>query len=392
MPPAILLGGGANALSVARRLSALGVIVYAINEDDAYVRHSRCCRWIAVPTTGGLEASWARFLLGAESDHLRGAVLLACSDAAITVLSMHREQLTTRFLLDESSTAAQFVMLDKLATYRHARTAGVPTPGFWVVEDRGQVFALKAEFSYPVIVKPRLSHVFESRFSAKFLVARDFDALVAAFDRVRDAGIAVMIVELIPGRDDQLCSYFTYLDENGEPLFHFTKRVIRRYPAGMGMGCSHVTDWNPELVDVSLRLCRQAGLRGLANVEYKRDARDGQLKLIECNARFVASNELVARSGFDLAAFVYNRIVGRPNAPFQSYTQGMRLWDPIRDFQCFLDLKRHGELSFVEWMRSIMHHQTFPYFRWTDPLPSLLRLTKPLRTGLASAVRRTRRV
>jgi predicted ATP-grasp superfamily ATP-dependent carboligase len=389
LPPAILLGGGANALSVARRLSALGVVVYAINEDDAYVRYSRCCRWVPVPIAEDLEESWSRFLLSADSDHLQGAVLLACSDAAITIIATHREELAARYLLDDSCLDAQLTMLDKLTTYREARAAGVATPGFWLVQDRGEVLSLKDHLSFPVIVKPRLSHLFEERFGAKFVVAHDSDSLLRAFDRAYDAGIAMMIVELIPGPDDQLCSYFTYLDGDGEPLFHFTKRVIRRYPAGMGMACYHVTDWNPELIDLALRLCRQAGLRGLANVEFKRDPRDGRLKLIECNARFVASNDLVARSGFDLAAFVYHRIVGRPQPPLDSYTRGMRLWDPIRDFQCYLDLRKSGELSFGGWLRSVLHFQTLPYFRWTDPLPALMRLTKPLRTVLARGARRS---
>ena len=132
---------------------------------------------------------------------------------------------------------------------------------------------------------------------------------------MRDAEIEVLLVELIPGLDDLLCSYYTYLDEAHQPLFHYTKRVIRRNPPGMGGGCYHVTDWIPELCDPSLRLIQEAGLRGLANVEFKRDPRDGQLKLIECNARFSASLCLSRRSGFDLARFVYNRVVGLPQAP-----------------------------------------------------------------------------
>ena len=62
----------------------------------------------------------------------------------------------------------------------------------------------------------------------------------------------------------------------------------------------------------ALRLFRHVGLRGLANVEFKLDPRDGQYKLIECNARFTAANGLVAKSGIDLGRFVYCRAVGLP--------------------------------------------------------------------------------
>ena len=73
----------------------------------------------------------------------------------------------------------------------------------------------------------------------------------------------MLLMEYIPGGDDRLCSYYTYLNEAGAPLFHFTKRIIRRYPAGMGTACYHITDWIPELAEPANRLCsrRSAGWR-----------------------------------------------------------------------------------------------------------------------------------
>lgn len=391
LPPVILLGGGANALSVARSLSRAGAAVYAINEPGAFVGYSRHCRRLDVPRHGGqdAEAAWSRFLLGPESDHLLGAILLSCSDAGIRLIARHRHELEARFRLDDSNPDAQIAMLDKLSTYQAAEAAGVPTPRFWVAETRAQVEALRDQLVFPLLVKPRLSHLFEERFGAKFLVADSYDQLLSAFDTVSDSGIETLLMELIPGGDDRLCSYYTYLDDDGQPLFHFTKRIIRRFPVGMGTACYHVTDWIPEAADLALRLCTHAGLRGLANVEFKRDPRDGQLKLMECNARFTASNCLVARSGFDLAAFVYNRLVGRPQPPLESYSLGMRLWDPVRDFEAFLDLRSRGELTLAGWLRSVAHRQSFPYFEWSDPLPALARITKPVRKLLAQRKART---
>ena len=73
------------------------------------------------------------------------------------------------------------------------------------------------------------------------------------------AGVDVLLMELIPGPDSDLCSYFTYIEEDGEALFHFTKRVIRRFPAGMGSGCYHITSWNSDLMELGLKLFRQVG-------------------------------------------------------------------------------------------------------------------------------------
>lgn len=377
-PPVIILGGEANALSVARNLSRMGVRVYAMGDADSVVAASRHCTWITPPSAGGAEASWAKWLLGPESDFLRGAVLLSCGDAGIRVILKNREALQARFLLDDSNPAAQLAMLDKMTTYQHAVAAGVATPKFWIVESRRQVEAVKDQLVYPLIVKPRLSHVFEAKFGRKFLDAATYEQALAGVDAAAAAGMDVVLMELIPGADDRLCSYFTYLDESGNALFHFTKRVIRRYPTGMGAACYHVTDWIPELVEPSLKLFRHVGLRGLANVEYKQDPRDGSYKIIECNARFVASNSLVTASGFDLAAFVYNRLTGRPQPPLEMFKSGLRMWDPGRDWSAFRELHARGDMSFVAWLRSIAHPQTFVWFSWTDPMPAVSRALRPV--------------
>jgi predicted ATP-grasp superfamily ATP-dependent carboligase len=303
--------------------------------------------------------------------------LLACCDDALDILARNRSELAARFLLDDSNPAAQLRMLDKRSTYEQARAAGVPTPRFWVAESREQVLALKDCATFPVIVKPLHTHLYEKHSGKKFEWAEDFDQLLRAHATLESAVLETLVVEWIPGPDDRLCSYYTYLDAASNPLFHFTKRIIRRFPSGMGNGCYHVTDWNPEVKDLALTLFRSVGLRGLANAEFKRDDRDGTLKLMECNARFTAANCLVARSGLDLAAFVYNRLVGLPEPAMDQYVPGARLWDPVRDFQACMTLRREGQMTLRQWVASVAHRQTFPYFDFSHPVPSFARAVRP---------------
>jgi predicted ATP-grasp superfamily ATP-dependent carboligase len=385
--PVIILGGGANALSVARQVGRLGARVYALNEPGAFVRYSRFCRPVDAARAPGedLKAAWARFLLGDASADLRGAVLLACSDDGIELIAARRDELAARYLLDDSDPGAQLTMLNKLATYRAAAAAGVPTPRFWVAESVADLQAVQGDLVYPLVVKPRLSHVFEARTGRKLLEVDDWAGVADAVEAVAATGTASVLMEKIPGPDDRLCSYYTYLDENSRPMFHFTKRIIRRFPVMTGTACYHLTDWVPEAAELGNRLFSHVGLRGLANVEFKRDERDGKLKLIECNARFTASDCLVARAGINLAAFVYCRLTGRPPPDMTHFRRGLRLWDPVRDFQAHLALRKRGELTTAQWLASVCRRQTFPYFQWTDPVPALARLTAPLRrkAGLA---------
>jgi D-aspartate ligase len=376
-PPAIVLGGGSNALSIARSLGRHGVAVYALNEPNAHICHSRFARRIR--DAGETSDGWKRWLLGACSDSWRGSVLLAASDAALELIAEHRQELESKFLLDLSDPRAQSAMLNKLATYRVAVAAGVPTPRFWVVATIDEIEALRSELVFPLIVKPQLSHVFEAQFGRKFFVAQTYDELLSAFRVVHEARVETLLVERIPGPDSRLCSYYTYLDESGEPLFDFTKRIVRRWPVGMGGACYHVTDHVPRVRDLSLRLLRQAGLRGLANAEFKLDERDGELKLIECNARFTAANGLLADCGLDLPLLVYNRLTGRDLPPLNGFRTGMRLWYPLEDFKAYRQLRQTGELTLAGWLLSLCHRQTLPFFRWSDPWPSLVTEARRLR-------------
>lgn len=369
LPPAIVLGGDSNALSVARSLGRQGVPVFAIGFDP-HLRFSRYCRWIHVPFHESDEATWGDYLLGPKSDWLRGAVLLACSDGALATIAAHRGVLAEKFLLDDSHVPAQVCMLNKLSTYQAAVAAGVPAPRFWEIGGPADLHRHRDELVYPLLVKPLYSHHFGA-IGGKFLVAHSFDELAAAFARTQGARVEVLLLEMIPGPDSRLCSYYTYLDAEGRPLFDFTKRIIRRFPVNMGNACYHITDWNPEVRDLSLQLLRHVGLRGLACVEFKRDPRDDRLKLIECNARFTAANNLVAAAGFDLTRLVYNRLVGLPPPPLEHYARGRRLWYPREDCRAFRVLCGRGELSLWGWLRSLAHRQLLPFFTWSDPLPSL---------------------
>ena len=387
-PPAIILGGTCNALSIARSLGRAGIPVYAINHPGADIQYSRYSHWIDILDREIEDSGWAAYLLGSKSDHLCGSVLLAASDEALELLITHREALSARFRLDVSNLGAQRCMLNKLSTYRAAQAAGVPTPRFWVAENQEQILRLRNELVFPLLVKPLYSHRFLHHFSGKFIVAHDMKELLAAFERV-NAKVTAFLVELIPGDDDKLCSYYTYLDTEGRNLFDFTKRVIRRYPVNMGLGSYHISDRVPQVKELALDLFHHVRLLGIANAEFKLDERDGRLKLMECNARFTAADCLLSACGINLPVFVYNRIVGNHQVAPRSYRVGVRLWDPLRDFRAYRQLQKMGRMNFVGWIRSILHPQVFPVFRWSDPLPALVAIARIGRRALLRFFKRS---
>lgn len=367
-PAAIVIDGTYNNLSVARSLTRKGVKVYVLCDENEPVRYSRGVTWLRMSDNAS-PASWEKFLLGPESDDLAGAVLLACSDPAIKMIAQNSETLSRKFLIEEGEPETRLCLLDKLQTYYKAREAGVPTVDFALVDSAAELSDLPSKFRFPFILKPLYSPD-STRLGGKFLMARNERELLSLQDRLA-TGIKTVAMEFVPGGDDLLCSYYCYMDERGEPIVEFTKHLLRRSPIHTGNACYHISDWNPEAAELGRKFFKHIKLRGIGNIEFKRDLRDGRLKVIEANARFTLGNPLLVASGVDLAWITYARLTGQPVLAKQDYNKDLVFWLPAEDFRTFWQMRSRGEITFLEWLRSVARARVFPYFSWKDPAPSL---------------------
>ena len=303
-----------------------------------------------------------------------GGVLLPCNDDALELIARNRAELTAlSYRPIEANDEVVLAMLDKHRTYDLAREAGVPAPRTALLDADMDPMRAVEGIPFPVAVKPRHSHLFARHFglTQKVFVAADLRELSAHVDRLRAYGLELLVTEIVPGPDDAYHSYYTFMDERGEPLLHLTKHKLRQYPPGFGLATYHQLHRDPEVIDMGLRFFRAVGLRGMGNVEFKRHAGDGRLVLIECNHRFTAGHELVRTAGIDLALLAYNRLTDRPAPPLDDYRAGVRMWHPVEDVRAFATLRRRGELGFLRWMGSLLHRQHFPLLSLRDPKPSL---------------------
>jgi D-aspartate ligase len=276
-------------------------------------------------------------------------------------------------------------MLDKERTYELARSIGIPAPRTVQICLEDELPGSLGELSFPIALKPRRSHLFARHFglTQKVFVAADRRQLADHTERLRALGIELLGCEIIPGPDDAYYSYYSFIDDGGEPLLHLTKHKLRQYPPGFGLATYHEIDRDPEVAELGLRFFKGVGLRGLGNVEFKRDARDDRLVLIECNPRFTAGQEIVRHAGIDLALLAYNRLAGKPLPPLDGYRAGVRMLHPVEDLRGALELRRRGRLGLRSWAASLLHKQHFPLFSWRDPRPSLHSWARFARRGVS---------
>ncbi len=371
LPPALLMGGDQIAVSAARSIAALGAEVHAAGDRADPVQASRACASFAtIPRARGMEERYLEWL---ERDGPRGAVLLPCDDESVEVVARHRAQLEEwGYRPIEANDEAVLAMLDKERTYAISRAAGVPTPRTMTIRSRADAQRAAREFDYPCALKPLASHVFAqvAGVDAKVYVAQDEAELLHWFGVAEEIGVEMLVTEIVPGSDSDFCSYYTYLLPDGTPLFHYTKRKLRQLPIHFGLICYQESVWEPAVAELGLAFCRGAGIVGVANVEFKRDARDGSWKIIECNHRFSLANEIVRLSGIDIPAIAYSRVAGLPIEPIRGYRVGVRMWNPIEDAQAFLQYRAAGELTFRDWARSLATRWHLPMWRLSDPGPS----------------------
>ena len=367
--PAIVLGGETIALSVARSLSASGVAVTCLGDaaTDSVSRSRHCRTFVDVSDDRGLQRAWLDWLLA----HPAEAVLLPCNDDGLELLANHRGRLEDAgFVLPEADDAVVLSVLDKWQTYRLAAEAGIPVPHTVLVDDPDTVPSLDG-VRLPAALKPVNSHVFTRHFPfrTKALVVHDAASLDRAMERTVRRGIPMVLTEIVTG-PERFPSVHAYVGGNEKVLCQATKCKLRQYPSRFGIGCYHVTDDDSEVAELGLRFIQAIGLRGVAHVEFKRDALDGCLKLIECNHRLTGSTEVLRLAGFDLALFIYRRLAGFPPPAMTPYRLGVRVWHPLEDALASYSQIRDGDLGVIEWGRTIAHRQHLPVLRLTDPRPA----------------------
>ncbi|HEY2876459.1 MAG TPA: ATP-grasp domain-containing protein [Reyranella sp.] len=167
----------------------------------------------------------------------------------------------------------------------------VPVPGN---EPLTQVVADRAA-TFPCLVKPRRGA--GSRGVARIDSREDLEALP------KDGSL--LLQEFLPGEE---YSVDVYVCRDGRVVAAVPRE---RMKIDSGIAVASRTINVPDVTESAVRTAEMIGIRGTANVQFKRAA-DGVFKLLEVNPRFPGTLPLTGAAGIDMPKLMVDELMGRP--------------------------------------------------------------------------------
>lgn len=116
---------------------------------------------------------------------------------------------------------------------------------------------------------------------------------------------------------------------------------------------------------------RQIGYKGILDIGYRYDVRDGRYKVLDINPRIGATFRLfVGKAGMDVARAMYCDLT-TGSVPPDSARDGRRWIVEDLDLVSTMRYFARGDITFKQWWKSLAGIEEFGYFALDDLLPLL---------------------
>ncbi len=389
-PPAAFVLGGASALAlgVVRSLGRRGIPTVALSVTPGPWSWSRYCAFHAAAES---EPDLLDRLMRVGRRLTQRAVIVATGDAEVLFLSRHRGELARSYEFVLPQPALVELLSDKRSQYRYAASIGVPIPRTYCPDGAGDVARIARAIRFPCVVKPARPEVWRDQRGRaglgrwmKAIQVETPDELRAVCECMRGRGVDPLVQERIGGDESRLYSVYACLDRSSEPLAICVIQKRRQWPPLYGSGSYSVSCRQDRAVELALALLRRIGYQGVANLEFKQDPEDGELKLIEVNARCGERVALAVAAGVDIPYITYRDVLREPALPRPPYRTGVTWINALNDCAALVcHYRRTERLGFWRWARVALAAESHAFHAWDDPMPCLENL---LRVGRRDAV------
>ncbi len=367
---AIVLGGNYRGLGIVRSLGRHGIPVWVLTDEHELAGSSRYAkRTMAWPAEETRRLDFLHRLC--EQYSLQRWVLFPTGDDDAALVARHHASLAKDYRLTVPAWDTLRWTYDKRLTYQLAKETGVAFPVTCYPNHRAFVAALECQF--PVILKPAVKESFNPFVHAKAWQVDNRAQLIARYDQASTMvpSDTIMIQEMIPGDGAAQLSYAALCTE-GSPRVSVVARRTRQYPVDFGRSSTFVESIDePEVEQASLPLLAALHYTGLVEVEFKRDPRTGQLKLLDINPRVWGWHTLSRRFGGDFP-YLFWRLLNDLEIPQVRVPAGVHWMRSLTDMLAIISGIRHGKMRLLDYFRSLKRPLELAIFAVDDPLPAIV--------------------
>ena len=388
--PVVVLGFHCGGLGVARSLGRLGVRVHGVDPDprapgfaSRYCRSAHVWDYEAAPVAETLE------LLDKLGRKVGPAALIPTTDAAAEFIAEHAVELLPRFTFARVSPELVRALIDKRDVCRLAQQAGVPTPRVISLQSSDDVARALSSVTFPIVLKAINPGRLERRTGHRLLVAHTPEELLRQYAEWEDAGAPnLMLQEYIPGGDETVWVFNGVFNERSECIAAFTGQKLRQHPPGAGATSLGTCAPNAQIVRLTTDFMRTLPYRGVLDVDYRYDARDGLYKLLDPNPRIGSAFRLfVDEQGMDVARLLYLDLTGQP-VSLAPMRVGRKWIFEDRDIETSLQHVMDGTLTLRGWFRSLRGVEEGVWYARDDWRPFWQMCVRLVRRVVRGAVRR----
>jgi len=363
-----------GALGAMRSLGRLGVPMYGVHPTSRPVASfSKYCRKVFAldldETPPDQSVERLRKIAGGIGSK---PLLLPTNDESALFLARNASQLRDVFVFPENSAEVVWSLYNKRAMYLLAKQLSIPTPDTIFPESQKDVLEFCERAQFPVMLKASDNIKTARRAGKKMVIARSKDELLGHYHAMEDGSHpSLMLQEYIPGGDDSVWMLNGYFDEHAECLFSITAKKIHQTPVYTGMTALGMCLPNPAIESATKTLVRAVGYKGILDIGYRYDARDGQYKLLDVNPRLGATFRLfVGHDGMDVTRAEYLHFTGQP-IPASSICTGRKWILEDADLVSCIQYYRDGVLSLREWFGSYRGIEEYAWYAPDDMRPFL---------------------
>jgi predicted ATP-grasp superfamily ATP-dependent carboligase len=297
-------------------------------------------------------------------------VLIATNDETALFVAAHASALEEHFLFPKNRPGLVTSLYDKREMHYIAKNLRIPTAETVFPRTREDVLSFARTMQFPLMLKAADNIVVSRRTGKKMVITRSIEELMDHYDSMEDCrNPALMLQEYIPGRDDSVWMFNGYFDERSECQFGITGKKIHQTPVYTGMTALGECLPNPVVYEQTCRLVKETGYRGILDIGFRYDQRDGLYKLLDVNPRLGATFRLfVGEDGMDVVRAQYLHLTGQTVLP-SSGKVGRKWIVEDADIISSLHYLRDRALGFYEWIVSYRGIQEGAWFSTDDWRP-----------------------